>query len=611
MERLPGVSLPSEFLALVWSFVTVVAISLVSIASYVQAAEALPPQITAVTPNRTSVPRYSLLQLQVELEAEYDNPFDPDQIDLQAVFTSPTGRVLRVPGFFMLPYTRESAPGEVEWLSYPGPGQWQIRFTPDEVGDWTFVVLLKTPQGEAQSSGGRFVVTPSDAPGFIRVNKENPRGFAFDNGQPFWGIGENMGWYGSRKSGDYDVWLNHLAENGGNLIRVWMASWGFGIEWDGPDGLGNYLFRQDRAYQLDLLFERAQELGIKIILVLNNHGQLSARVNPEWDRNPYNVRNGGPLSRPTDFFTDPKAKELFRRRLRYIVARWGYATNLFAWEFWNEVDLTDDYDAESVTAWHREMAGVLRTLDPFDHMITTSFSDYRQEPSIWMLPGIDFTMTHFYGQPPRGDPDPAKSVLQRDRDKRRFDKPTFTAEYGLDWSAPSAQDPDGTHLHDILWASTVSGAAASAMTWWWDNYVDPRNLYRHFRPVSEFVARIGAGSLAGEPFSARVSGVPSGRRIEAYGEKGPNGVTVLWVRDARATWAEMKQGYQPQPVSGLSVELSGLAAGRYAVLWWDTVEGKPVRETTAIVGATDQTLVLDIPDFQRDIAAAILPERQP
>ncbi|MGE5482838.1 MAG: DUF5060 domain-containing protein, partial [Bacteroidota bacterium] len=135
MERLVGVLLPYGFFALVLSFLVTVAISLAFTASCVQAAEALSPQITAVTPDRTSVPLYSLLQLQVDLEAEYANPFDPDQVDLQAVFTSPTGRVLRVPGFFMLPYTRESAPGEVEWLSYPGPGQWQVRFTPDEVGD--------------------------------------------------------------------------------------------------------------------------------------------------------------------------------------------------------------------------------------------------------------------------------------------------------------------------------------------------------------------------------------------------------------------------------------------------------------------------------------------
>ncbi|MBE3577552.1 MAG: DUF5060 domain-containing protein, partial [Limnochordales bacterium] len=251
MERLVGVSLPDGFLGLVLCFLAAAVISLLLTAACTQAAEASFPQITAVTASSSTLPLYSLLQLKVDLEAEYDNPFDPDQIDLQAQFTSPTGRVLRVPGFFMLPYTRQSAPGEIEWLSYPGPGQWQIRFTPDEVGEWTYVVSLKTPSGEAHKSGGRFVVTPSDDPGFIRVSKENPRGFAYDNDLPFWGIGENMGWYGSRKSGDYDIWLKRLADNGGNLIRVWMASWSFGIEWDGPEGLGNYLFRQDRGSSPD------------------------------------------------------------------------------------------------------------------------------------------------------------------------------------------------------------------------------------------------------------------------------------------------------------------------------------------------------------------------
>src|SRR5690606_20912409 len=150
----------------------------------------------------------------------------------------------------------------------------------------------------------------------------------------------------------------------------------------------------------------------------------SARTNPEWEHNPYNARNGGPLASPEEFFTDERAKRLTQQRYRYIVARYGYRTNLLAWELFNEVDLTDGYDADAVSAWHREMAAYIKAIDPFGHPVTTSFSNPLLDPKVWSLPEIDFTNTHFYNAT-----DMAASVT--DHDARKFaayGKATFTAE---------------------------------------------------------------------------------------------------------------------------------------------------------------------------------------
>ena len=38
-----------------------------------------------------------------------------------------------------------------------------------------------------------------------------------------------------------------------------------------------------------------------------------------------------------DFFTDEGAMNDYKMRLRYLVARYGYSTSVFAWEFFNEV----------------------------------------------------------------------------------------------------------------------------------------------------------------------------------------------------------------------------------------------------------------------------------
>ena len=100
-------------------------------------------------------------------------------------------------------------------------------------------------------------------------------------------------------------------DNGVNFIRTWMANWWLGIEAPrtyapGYEGLGKY--NMENAWKLDYLLSQGRRRGIYIELTLLNHGLFHRKVDSEWYENPYNVLNGGPLKRPSQFFTDPKAK---------------------------------------------------------------------------------------------------------------------------------------------------------------------------------------------------------------------------------------------------------------------------------------------------------------
>lgn len=53
------------------------------------------PAIT-VTPSATSLPVYTMLELTITLPTTYANPSDPDQIDLQAVLTTPDSATERI-----------------------------------------------------------------------------------------------------------------------------------------------------------------------------------------------------------------------------------------------------------------------------------------------------------------------------------------------------------------------------------------------------------------------------------------------------------------------------------------------------------------------------------
>jgi endo-1,4-beta-mannosidase len=107
-----------------------------------------------------------------------------------------------------------------------------------------------------------------------------------------------------------------------------------------------------------------------------------------WVSNPYNAKNGGPCARPADFWTNPEARRLYQKRLRYLIARWGYSPNLFAWEFWNEVPETP-----ATAAWVAEMAAYLKRHDPNRHLVSTTYGD----SATWKCPDVDFPMTHMYG----------------------------------------------------------------------------------------------------------------------------------------------------------------------------------------------------------------------
>jgi len=57
-----------------------------------------PLALKGVTASATQVGRYEKLELAADLTATYDNPYDPEDVALDAVFTAPSGSSLRCRG---------------------------------------------------------------------------------------------------------------------------------------------------------------------------------------------------------------------------------------------------------------------------------------------------------------------------------------------------------------------------------------------------------------------------------------------------------------------------------------------------------------------------------
>ncbi len=439
------------------------------------------PVINAVVANSASLPKLNKLELTVNLTASYTNAYDYDDIAVQCIFTAPSGRKDTVDGFFMQDYML----GTNGNLTASGAGDFKVRYAPNEAGSWLYDISCTSTGGTGVYSTQSFECTASSEAGFIRKNATNY--LNFDNGSQYIPVGENIGWQNNNVVTDYTNWVGNLTANGGNFIRVWMSSWAFGLEWknnsNGFTGLKKY--KQTSAYYFDWLLDYCRQKNVYVMTTLNNHGQVSTGVNPEWTNNPYNTANGGPAANTWDFFTDITAKSLHKNRLRYIIARYGYSQNIQSWELFNEVDWTDQFDTRktAVKNWHEEMANYIKSKDVYKHLVTTSYAKDANNAAAWNIANIDFTQTHYYIDAPNIENTIAAGVGNY---LAAFQKPTLNGEFGLgpDGSVLSANDPSGIHIHNALWGTSFSGAMGSGMSWWWDNYIAPKNLYYHFKPLS-------------------------------------------------------------------------------------------------------------------------------
>jgi hypothetical protein len=439
-----------------------------------------------ITENTLTAQVYDKFELTLKGDFGAANPYDYSRINIRGYFKSPAGKVREVDGFYMQDFDYSPEPE-----TYTAKDSaFKIRFAPDRPGKWMYSVKVFKKEAVVFTSAWKnfTAVRTAGKKGFIRVSGSDPLFMEFDNKEPFFAIGEDLAWSRNKCVPDYTDWMQKLGENGANLTRIWMAPWSLGIEWGGP--IGNYSNRQVQAYKLDQIIGIAEKNGMYIQLCLVPHGEFSTTTNTEWANNPYNLKNDGLIAKPEDFFTDKVALTAFGNRLRYIIARWGYSDRIFAWEVFNEVDLTDNYDPEKNAAWHKKIFEFIKEFDINRHLLTTSFSNPMHDPAVWKLSGLDFTQTHTYDL--KEESEKVYELCEYKSDT--FHKPHIMAEFGISAGGKGSKenaDSDGVCLHNVLWAGAFTLSFGAPMAWFWDTYVDANNLYYHFRALADFIKDIG------------------------------------------------------------------------------------------------------------------------
>jgi len=575
-----------------------------------------PPTIRDVRPAAQQVACYEKFEVTFDLPDRYANPFDPEEISVTATIETPGGKTVTIDGFHMRDYYRTVTPTGEEILPQ-GPPHWKIRYAPPRAGTYCYTLQVRDACGTATWGPGVFVAQPPRQPGYIRVSKNDSRYFEFDNGDFFHPIGHNIRspsdsvmnsafpWVKRWTEGTsaYARHFSTMREHGENISEVWMASWSLGLEWSpvwrGYHGIGQYNLMN--AWEMDRVIDEADRNGLYLNVVIHNHGKFSTMVDNEWIYNPFNKKLGGYLEKPDEYFTDPRAQKSFRQLMRYIIARWGYSTRVFAWELWSELNISGStrefYRTPECVNWHRMATATVGEFDPNHHLITTHYCpDYSaQNMDITALPGITHASVDAYHNEPR-----TLKILDLLAATAQFNnpsgKPVMITEFGGASSAQGLVHLENS-LHAGLWASTSIPIAGTPLFWWW-GLVEEENYYPEYLAISRFMKgedRRDRTLLPCNPVLSKPD-IPN-VRVQAFSLN--NGTRAQgWIYDALAFDTADSDAHPA--ISNLITRLENMSNGLYRVEFWETSGGTLTKTRDVEVRAG--TLSVTVPPFSRDIA---------
>ncbi len=567
---------------------------LIGIGGFISTATAELPSVLLVRPRAERVGQYEKVELIIELNADFVNPFDPDEIDLYVDFTAPSGVTRRVWGFFN-PTTADSL--------------WMARFSPTEVGTWKFVVYVRDKNGKASGDPGTFTVDPSAHHGFITV-APNGRYLQYDDGTSFYGIGL---WYNDGPVPEMqgvikEAQLIELKRRGVNFIcsRVPLLE-------TLASGPGRY--DQDHCRRLDRMIDMFEQHDLHYAFNIWFHNFLSETVSgmPWYRLNAY--RHICPAA---DFFSDAKSWEYQEKLYRYMVARWGYSRSIFLWFVVDEVNLTDGWEQhpDAVHAWCRRVHNFLKQHDLYGRPTTGTHSGGRDK--FWPE-GCEIFSTaarELYGAcwypylkdqgiiPGKTHPlriSYSAHAAEIQKLWHGYDKPAIFPEAG----AANFNDRPGTpgyliDYHNALWVGLVNGLCATPFWWeyWPEKPVDKLRLIRsdRWQQFNRQMASFNDSILNDQLLHLRrfIS------EIDFIGQKWDTAEVAVDGCDAWAMQGEkLTFGWivhAQEQVAGRRVTISGLADGTYHIRFYRTWIGEFLKNQTT--ECRDGTMTIAVPTWK-------------
>src|SRR5207249_4355873 len=137
-----------------------------------------------------AVQQYDKVVISLIPERQPQNPFDPNEAMLDALIILPSGKQVRVPGFWFQEYHRAlknpsaTENDRIEVLEKENQPEWRVHCASGELGLHHIRLELKDQSGLVRSEEQDFRVTPGSERGFVRVSPRNRQYLEYESGQP-------------------------------------------------------------------------------------------------------------------------------------------------------------------------------------------------------------------------------------------------------------------------------------------------------------------------------------------------------------------------------------------------------------------------------------------
>jgi len=519
---------------------------------------------------------YGLVEITVELEAEYVNPYDRREVSLDAVFRGPDDAILHLPGF------------------WDGEGSWRLRFTPSAPGEWEYEIMVRDDRALGAPLSGTITVADSEHPGFLRPGDQvdpsySPRYFAFEDGTPWYGRGHadlDMSLGGPSPDGDGLRKFTEMPEAGENY-EMWWPMWGNNFIQTSYDD-----YSPAQAGIIDFVVQDAERKDIALVFTVWGH-QFLRTAEHDWPDDRWNFNGFSELTDIEGFYTDPEAWAWQENLYRYILARWSYSPTILMWQTVTEINGTESY--EHTDTWHEKVNAYFQEHDPYRHPTTATKSgaeDWPEGHAVMDVPQVH--LYHIFGDNPLADG--AHFAEWTRLMWERAEKPNWIGEYGN-----RVQSLYPEFMHFANWAALSAGAAMTPTEW------NDRNAFGAFddamkedmRHFADFVETVPLVTY--DPETVTVSS--SDPAVRGWGIAGQDG-GVVWVQDFALEGDTIDQIRADETIrSDVVVTIDPLVAGTWTVRPYDTWRGEWLESMT--VECDGGPCDFALPSFDSDLALHI------
>ncbi len=563
----------------------------------------------------TDTPRiYKKFEVSFEIPKMYINPYDFNEIDVTAVFTSPEGEQISVPAFWYEGFMIDTI---AEKIVSNETGKWMVRFTPTIEGMWTYLLYAKDKDGNISSKPRTFEAKEAEqgTKGFIRIHPEQNNRYYFDYSQEsFYVIGFNADintFYRPSNQGfcwDWDsnsryfpssthdsnhqmdelaLYRNYMSFKetivksslaGANAMRLFNDAYytpveiskemnvpGFGKELPGFE-IGKY--HQGMSWMIDNIYEIAEGYGVAI-----RHTVWAGNHDINWGGRQYAVAQND---------------DLIKRRLRYQIARWGYSTCYWATTYFNELSDPQNLIGYSESYWEK-LTNWLRNIDPYNHIVSDNITPYLGNVTAG---GIDDYAPHFYD----------KEIKKCSNWQEDISKPMIYEEFGAHGqmcTLPLDADSNADFPRMTFFQALV-GNRSGGLTWWTKPYYGYLDLYnKMYNGISAFLKNENIITDGPWEKAELITNLKDAYDINAMVSENQKKLFIYIIRTHPLE-------YKENTLCKKGELIFKMPEGSYQVEWWNPISGEIIKKTETVAGKNGET-TLTIPETSlNDLAGKLL-----